>query len=120
MGGGYGSGGGGYGGNAGGYNSNSGGAWQGGGGAPQNWGNNNPAWGNQGGGGDNWGGSQQPSKLFKKTYFLNVYFCLIPTYITGNNWGPNQNYGGGGGGPMRSNYTSNNRATPYGNPGSCI
>lgn len=47
------------------------------------------------GGGDSWGGSQQPS----------------------NNWGPNQSYGGGGGGPMRSNYTSNNRATPYGNPG---
>lgn len=41
-------------------------------------------------------------------------------YFLGNNWGPNQNYGGGGGGPMRSNYTSNNRSTPYGNPGSCI
>lgn len=40
--------------------------------------------------------------------------------MLGNNWGgPNQSYGGGGGGPMRSNYSSN-RATPYGNPGSCI
>jgi len=38
--------------------------------------------------------------------------------MLGNNWGPNQSYGGGGG-PMRSNYTSNNRSAPYGNPGSC-
>lgn len=38
--------------------------------------------------------------------------------MLGNNWGgPNQSYGGGG--PMRSNYSSN-RATPYGNQGSCI
>jgi len=43
-------------------------------------------------------------------------------YIGGNNWGPSQSYGGGGGGggPMRSNYVSNSRAAPYGNPGSCI
>lgn len=47
-----------------------------------------------------------------------MYLCLN---VLGNNWGgPNQSYGGGGGGPMRSNYASNNRATPYGNPGSCI
>eukprot|EP00102_Acyrthosiphon_pisum_P026860 XP_016664070.1 PREDICTED: heterogeneous nuclear ribonucleoprotein 87F-like isoform X2 [Acyrthosiphon pisum] len=97
MGGGYGSVGGGYmyGGSAGGYNSNSGGAWKGSGGAPQILVKNYPSWGNQRGGGGGWGGSQQPS----------------------NNWGPNQSYGGGGGGPMRSNYTSNIRTTPYGNPG---
>lgn len=53
-------------------------------------------------------------------FFLNIYFCLISMNDVGNNWGPNQSYGGGGGGPMRSNYTSNNRTTPYGNPGSCI
>lgn len=102
MGGGYG-GSGGYGGNTGGYNSNAGGAWQGGGGggggAPQSWSNSNPAWGNQGNGGDGWGSSQPSNKSY------------------GNNWGPSQSYGGGSGGPMRSNYASNNRATPYGNPG---
>lgn len=47
---------------------------------------------------------------------FHIFF--LNTIVLGNNWGPNS-YGGGGGGPMRSNYSSN-RSTPYGNPGSCI